>query len=96
MRPRRRAGITARVSAPPTVAGARDAPARSVAYGSALDPPPCSAAAFALRTAADRPLGLEGTRAFEAAAMVRHAIGRRGASGEARSDRDIRTHGSRR
>ena len=59
-----------------TVAGARDAPSRSVAYGSALDPPPCSAAAFALRTAADRPLGLEGTRAFEAAAMVRHAIGR--------------------
>ena len=59
-----------------TVAGARDAPVRTVAYACALEPPPVRWAAFALRTPDDRPLGLEGTRAVEVAAMVRHAIGR--------------------
>ena len=59
-----------------TVAGAPEAPARTVAYACALEPPPVRCAGFALRTADDRPLALEGTRAVEVAAMVRHAIGR--------------------
>ena len=59
-----------------TVAGAADAPVRTVAYACALEPPPVRWAAFSLRTPDDRPLALEGTRAFEAAAMVRHAIAR--------------------
>ena len=58
------------------VAGAAEPPMRTVAYACALEPPPVRCAAFALRTPDDRPLGLEGTRAFEVAAMVRHAIGR--------------------
>ena len=59
-----------------TVAGAGEAPVRTVAYACELEPPPVRYAAFALRTADDRPLALEGTRAVEVAAMVRHAIGR--------------------
>ena len=59
-----------------TVAGAADAPVRTVAYACALEPPPVRCAGFSLRTPDDRPLALEGTRAFEAAAMVRHAIAR--------------------
>ena len=58
------------------MAGAADAPVRTVAYACELEPPPVRCAAFALRTADDRPLSLEGTRAVEAAAMVRHAVGR--------------------
>ena len=58
------------------VAGAAEPPMRTVAYACALEPPPVRCAAFALRTPDDRPLSLEGTRAFEVAAMVRHAIGR--------------------
>ena len=56
------------------VAGAPDATVRTVAYGSALEPPPVRCAAFALRTADDRALSVAGTRAVEVAAMVRHAI----------------------
>ena len=56
------------------VAGAPEAPVRTVAYGSALEPPPVRYAAFALRTADDRALSVAGTRAVEVAAMVRHAI----------------------
>ena len=59
-----------------TVAEAGEVSAHTVAYACALEPPPVRWAAFALRTADDRPLALEGTRAVEAAAMVRHAIGR--------------------
>ena len=59
-----------------TVAGAPGTPVRTGAYACALEPPPVRCAAFALRTTDDRPLALEGTRAVEAAAMVRHAIGR--------------------
>ena len=59
-----------------TVAGAGEAPVRTVAYACELELPPVRCAGFALRTADDRPLALEGTRAVEVAAMVRHAIGR--------------------
>ena len=58
------------------VAGPSEAPVRTVAYACALEPPPVRCAGFGLRTGDDRPLGIEGTRAFEVAAMVRHAIGR--------------------
>ena len=57
------------------VAAPRAAPVRTVGYASAFEPPPVRCAAFALRTGDDRPLGTEGTRAFEVAAMVRHAVG---------------------
>ena len=59
-----------------TVAGAAEAPVRTVAYACELELPPVRCAAFALRTTDDRPFSLEGTRAVEVAAMVRHAIGR--------------------
>ena len=59
-----------------TVAGAADAPVRTVAFACELDLPPVRCAAFALRTTDDRPFSLEGARAVEVAAMVRHAIGR--------------------
>ena len=59
-----------------TVAGPNEPPVRTVAYGSELEPPPVRIAAFALRDPDDRPLGVEGTRAFAVAAMVRHAVGR--------------------
>ncbi len=58
-----------------TVAAVRPSPTRTVAYGSALELPPVRLAAFTLRTVDDRPLALEGPRACEVAAMVRHAIG---------------------
>ena len=58
------------------VAGAVEPPVRTVGYASAFEPPPVRYAGFALRTGDDRPLGIEGTRAFEVAAMVRHAVGR--------------------
>ena len=68
---------------------------RTVAYGCALEPPPVRWAAFALRTADDRPLALEGTRAVEAAAMVRHAIGRaaRAAGLDSRLVSELMGHG---
>ena len=58
-----------------TVAGAAVAAARTVGYASALEPAPVRVAAFALRDSVDRALCVEGTRAFEVAAMVRHALG---------------------
>ena len=76
MRSKRRTGTTARASAPTPSPGQGEVSAHTVAYACALEPPPVRWAAFALRTADDRPLALEGTRAVEAAAMVRHAIGR--------------------
>ena len=57
------------------VAGPREAPVRTVGYACAFEPPPVRCAAFALRTGDDRPLGVDGTRAFAVAAMVRHAVG---------------------
>ena len=57
------------------VAGPSEAPVRTVGYLCALEPPPVRIAAFALRDPDDRPLGVEGTRSMEVAAMVRHAIG---------------------
>ena len=56
------------------VAGPSEAPVRTVAYGCELEPPPVRCTAFTLRTADDRALSVEGTRAVEVAAMVRHAI----------------------
>ena len=78
-----------------TVAAAPETPVRTVAYGCALEPPPVRWAAFALRTADDRPLALEGTRAVEAAAMVRHAIGRaaRAAGLDSRLVSELMGHG---
>ena len=78
-----------------TVAAAAEAPVRTVAYGCALEPPPVRCAGFALRTPDDRPLALEGTRAVEAAAMVRHAIGRaaRSAGLDSRLISELMGHG---
>ena len=78
-----------------TVAAAPEAPVRTVAYACALEPPPVRWAAFALRTADDRLLALEGTRAVEAAAMVRHAIGRaaRSAGLDSRLVSELMGHG---
>ena len=78
-----------------TVAGAGEVSAQSVAYGSALEPPPVRCAGFALRTTDDRPFSLEGTRAVEVAAMVRHAIGRaaRAAGLDSRLVSELMGHG---
>ena len=78
-----------------TVAAAPETPVRTVAYGCALEPPPVRCAGFALRTADDRPLALEGTRAVEVAAMVRHAIGRaaRAAGLDSRLVSELMGHG---
>ena len=64
-----------RIGAATVLAGVREAPTRTTAYGSALELPPVRRAAFTLRTVDDRPLALEGARGCEVAAMVRHAIG---------------------
>ena len=78
------------------VAGAGEAPVRTVAYACELEPPPVRWAAFALRTPDDRPLALEGTRAVEVAAMVRHAIGRAARSAGLDAGTGHRAHGPRR
>ena len=63
-----------------------ESPPRTMKYASELDLPSIRCEAFALRSPDDRPLAVEGTRAMEIAAMVRHAIGgaaRRAGLGEA-------------
>lgn len=63
-----------------------ESPPRTMKYASELDLPSIRCEAFALRSPDDRPLAIEGTRAMEIAAMVRHAIGsaaRRAGLGEA-------------
>ena len=59
-----------------SVAAVPEPERRSVAYRSALDPPGLRSAAFALRRPDETPFALEGARAMEVAAMVRHALGR--------------------
>ena len=59
-----------------TLAPVREPPPRAIGYACELDLPQLRCAGFALRTPDDRPLGVDGTRTMEVAAMVRHAIGR--------------------
>lgn len=57
------------------VAPVRESAPRTARYACELDLPAIRCEAFALRSPDDRPLAVEGTRAMEIAAMVRHAIG---------------------
>ena len=57
-----------------TIAAVRELPPQLSGYVSELDLPSLRCAAFALRSPDDRPLAVEGMRAMEVAAMVRHAI----------------------
>ena len=52
-----------------------ESPPRTMNYACELDLPSIRCEAFALRSLDDQPLAVEGTRAMEIAAMVRHAIG---------------------
>ena len=69
---------------------------RSVGYRSDLERPVPATAAFALRAPDDTAFSVEGTRAMEVAAMVRHAIGRAAhrAGLDARIIRELMGHGA--
>ena len=58
-----------------TLAPVWESPPRTMRYDSELDLPSVRCEAFALRRPDDRPLAVDGTKAMEIAAMVRHAIG---------------------
>ena len=78
-----------------TLAPVWESPPRTMRYDSELDLPSVRCEAFALRRPDDRPLAVEGTKAMEIAAMVRHAIGSRRTARRSPRGHRLRTHGTR-